>query len=104
MSQSTVLNVVHQEGAALMEAIRARADEVLRGPRDADPTRPATPTGPPVVVQLDEVKTKAQPHTGRKEIWAFTAVVRLAGGLTCWSTAPRRGCPGSWRRCSAGWG
>jgi hypothetical protein len=35
--------------------------------------------GPPVSVELDEVKVKAQPHTGRKEVWLFTAVVRLAG-------------------------
>jgi hypothetical protein len=32
------------------------------------------------VVQLDEVKTKAQPHTDRKEVWMFTAVVLMAGG------------------------
>jgi hypothetical protein len=32
-----------------------------------------------VVVELDEVKVKAQPRTGRKEVWVFTAVVRLAG-------------------------
>ena len=25
------------------------------------------------------MKVKAQPHTGRKEVWLFTAVVRLAG-------------------------
>jgi hypothetical protein len=31
------------------------------------------------MVELDEVKVKAQPHTGRKEVWLFTAVVRLAG-------------------------
>jgi hypothetical protein len=28
-----------------------------------------------VVVEPDEVKTKAQPSTGRKEVWTFTAVV-----------------------------
>lgn len=76
--RSTVLNIVHEEGAALLEAVRARADEALEAPQ-----RPSPPvgdaTGPPVVVELDEVKVKAQPHTGRKEVWLFTAVVRLAG-------------------------
>jgi hypothetical protein len=32
-----------------------------------------------VIVEPDEVKTKAQPSTGRKEVWTFTAVVLLAG-------------------------
>jgi hypothetical protein len=76
--RSTVLDVVHQEGAALLGAIRARADEVLKGPEPA-PTPAGEVAGPPVLVELDEVKVKAQPHTGRKEIWLFTAVVRLAG-------------------------
>jgi hypothetical protein len=40
-------------------------------PRDVDPGY--------VMVQPDEVKTKAQPATGRKEVWTFTAVVLVAG-------------------------
>jgi hypothetical protein len=32
-----------------------------------------------VIVEPDEVKTKAQPGTGRKEVWTSTAVVMLAG-------------------------
>jgi hypothetical protein len=32
-----------------------------------------------VIVEPDEVKTKAQPSTGRKEIWTYTAVVLTAG-------------------------
>jgi Uncharacterised protein family (UPF0236) len=32
-----------------------------------------------VIVEPDEVKTKAQPSTGHKEIWTFTAVVLVAG-------------------------
>src|SRR4051794_29738256 len=76
--RSTVLNVVHEEGTALLGAIRARADEALEAPgRTAAPAGGAT--GPPVLVELDEVKVKAQPHTGRKEVWLFTAVVRFAG-------------------------
>jgi hypothetical protein len=33
-----------------------------------------------VIVEPDEVKTQAQPSTGRKEVWTYTAVV-LVGGL-----------------------
>jgi hypothetical protein len=32
-----------------------------------------------VIVEPDEVKTKAQRSTGRKEVWTFTAVVLVAG-------------------------
>ena len=32
-----------------------------------------------VIVEPDEVKTKAQPSTGRKEVWTYTAVVLVAG-------------------------
>jgi hypothetical protein len=77
--RSTVLNVVHREGAALLEAVRARADETSRKAPGGSSPAPASPAeGPPVEVELDEVKVKAQPHTGRKEVWLFTAVVRLA--------------------------
>jgi hypothetical protein len=76
--RATVLDGVHEEGAALLGAIRARADEALKAPeRTPTPVREAA--GPAAVVELDEVKVKAQPHTGRKEVWLFTAVVRLAG-------------------------
>jgi hypothetical protein len=32
-----------------------------------------------VIVEPDEVKTKAQPASGRKEVWTYTAVVLVAG-------------------------
>ena len=32
-----------------------------------------------MIVEPDEVKTKAQPTTGRKEVWTYTAVVLVAG-------------------------
>jgi Uncharacterised protein family (UPF0236) len=32
-----------------------------------------------VIVEPDEVKTKAQPSTGRKEVWTYTTVVLAAG-------------------------
>jgi hypothetical protein len=77
--RATVLNVVHAEGAVLLEAVRARAEGALRAAPEPPPTAGAVAQGPPVVVELDEVKVKAQPRTGRKEVWLFTAVVRLAG-------------------------
>jgi Uncharacterised protein family (UPF0236) len=40
-------------------------------PRQVDPDL--------VIVEPDEVKTKAQPSTGRKEVWTHTAVVLVAG-------------------------
>jgi len=53
---------------------------------DAGPEPPPVPPGElrmvddgVVIVQPDEVKTKAQPSTGRKEIWTYTAVVLVAG-------------------------
>jgi hypothetical protein len=48
-------------------AFPAAADE----PREVDPGY--------VIVEPDEVKTKAQATTGRKEIWTYTAVVLVAG-------------------------
>ena len=47
------------------------AAAALDRPRQVDPD--------PVVVPLDEVKTKAPPPTGRKEVWTSTAVVPRAG-------------------------
>lgn len=32
-----------------------------------------------VIVEPDEVKTKAQPSSGRKEVWTYTAVILVAG-------------------------
>jgi hypothetical protein len=78
VSRSTVLGVVHAEGAALLGAVRARADEARSAPART-PAPAGDAAGPPVTVELDEVKVKAQPHAGRKEVWLFTAVVRLAG-------------------------
>jgi hypothetical protein len=88
--RSTFLEVVHREGAALLEAVRARAAEALKSSiRPPDPVGEAA--GPLTVVERDEVKVKVQPQTGREEIRLFTAVVRAAGGVTCWSPAPGTG-------------
>jgi hypothetical protein len=78
--RSTVLNVVHAEGVALLDAIGIRAVEALTTATGPPASGPAAPSqGPPVLLELDAVKVKAQPHVGRKEVWLFTAVVRLAG-------------------------
>jgi hypothetical protein len=44
-----------------------------------------------VVVEPDEVKTKAQHSTGRKEIWTFTAVVLVAGSRYAFAEATAEG-------------
>jgi hypothetical protein len=44
-----------------------------------------------VIVEPDEVKTKAQPSTGRKEIWTYTAVVLVAGLRYAFAAATAEG-------------
>jgi hypothetical protein len=130
IARSTVLNVVHQEGAELLAAQHQRAVAALeehpearavllpRPPADADTadadTAGAEPLGPAeesvpwsqiipvgftgaaaaaavatdepravdpgrVRVELDAVKTQAQPSTGRKQVLTFTGVVLVGG-------------------------
>jgi hypothetical protein len=135
LGRSTLIDIVHQEGAQLIAAQHARARAILDGasevqlsllgPAAADPDartglidddppvdeseearaewaqtpaewiatgflgcEPAMPVVPDqpravdegfVIVQPDEVKTKAQATTGRKEIWTYTVVVLVAG-------------------------
>lgn len=135
LGRSTIIEIVHQEGAQLIAAQRERARSVLDGasavqlawlgPPAADAVRdepsdvpscddaeedpaeweraPAEwaatgfpgcePTFPVpvardeprevdpgyVIVEPDEVKTPAQPSTGRKEVWTYTALVLVAG-------------------------
>ena len=52
-------------------------------PREVDPGS--------VIVERDEVKTKAQPSTGRKEVWTFTAVVLVAGWRSTFAEATPEG-------------
>ncbi len=52
-------------------------------PREVDPAS--------VIVEPDEVKTKAQPTTGRKEVWTFTAVVLVAGCRYAFAEATAEG-------------
>lgn len=51
-----------------------------------------------VIVEPDEVKTKAQPSTGRKEVWTYTAVVLVAGLRYPFAEATAEGL---WRQVSA---
>jgi hypothetical protein len=44
-----------------------------------------------VIVEPDEVKTKAQASTGRKEVWTFTAVVLVAGLRYAFAEATQEG-------------
>jgi hypothetical protein len=44
-----------------------------------------------VIVEPDEVKTKAQPSTGRKEVWTYTAVVLVAGFRYAFAEATAEG-------------
>jgi Uncharacterised protein family (UPF0236) len=44
-----------------------------------------------VVVEPDEVKTKAQGSSGRKEVWTYTAVVLVAGLRYCLAEATAEG-------------
>jgi len=44
-----------------------------------------------VIVEPDEVKTKAQPSSGRKEVWTYTAVVLVAGMRYAFAEATAEG-------------
>jgi Uncharacterised protein family (UPF0236) len=133
LGRSTIIEIVHQEGAELIAAQRRRARAALEGASESerallgpaaagavveelsdvppcdDPEEaqaeweqaqaewaatgfpgcePAFPVATDrrrevdpgyVIVEPDEVKTKAQPSTGRKEVWTYTAVVLVAG-------------------------
>src|SRR5512135_1006191 len=63
---------------------RAQAEWVATGFPGCEPMPPVTEEPRAVdpgyvIVEPDEVKTKAQPATGRKEVWTFTAVVLVEG-------------------------
>lgn len=63
----------------------APAGWVVTGFPGCDPSPPVSPDelravdDDVVIVEPDEVKTKAQPSTGRKEVWTYTAVLLVAG-------------------------
>jgi hypothetical protein len=64
---------------------QTQAEWIATGFPGCDPAFPVAKDEPRVVdegfviVEPDEVKTKAQPSTGRKQVWTYTAVVLVAG-------------------------
>ena len=70
---------------AQLEWEQAQAEWIATGFPGCEPAFPVAKDQPRavdegfVIVELDEVKTKAQPSTGRKEVWTFTSVVLVAG-------------------------
>jgi Uncharacterised protein family (UPF0236) len=74
-----------------------RAEWVATGFAGCEPAFPAAKDEPRVVdegfviVEPDEVKTKAQPSSGRKEVWTYTAVVLVAGLRYCFAEATAEG-------------
>ena len=70
---------------AQLEWEQAQAEWIATGFPGSEPAFPVAKDKPRavdegfVIVEPDEVKTKAQPSTGRKEVWTFTAVVLVAG-------------------------
>jgi hypothetical protein len=71
--------------AAQAEWEQTRAEWIATGFPGCEPAFPVAAGEPRavdegfVIVEPDEVKTKAQPSTGRKEVWTYTAVVLVAG-------------------------
>jgi hypothetical protein len=70
---------------AQVEWEQVQAEWIATGFPGCDPAFPVAADQPRevdegfVIVEPDEVKTKAQPSTGRKEVWTYTAVVLVAG-------------------------
>jgi Uncharacterised protein family (UPF0236) len=64
---------------------QTRAEWIATGFPGCEPAPPVAKSVPRVVdegfviVEPDEVKTKAQPSSGRKEVWTYTTVVLVAG-------------------------
>jgi hypothetical protein len=64
---------------------QTRAEWIATGFPGSEPASPMAPGRPRVVdegfviIEPDEVKTRAQPSSGRKEVWTYTAVVLVAG-------------------------
>jgi hypothetical protein len=84
-----------EEAQAEWEAIQA--EEIATGFPGCAPALPVGPDEPRlvddgfVIVEPDEVKTKAQASTGRKEVWTYTAVVLVAGMRYAFAEATAEG-------------
>ena len=76
---------------------QTRAEWIATGFPGCEPAFPVAKGDPRVVdegvviVEPDEVKTKAQPSSGRKEIWTYTAVVLVAGWQYAFAEATAEG-------------
>ena len=76
---------------------QAQADWIATGFAGCEPVLPIDKDEPRavdegfVIVEPDEVKTKAQPSSGRKEVWTYTAVVLVAGLRYCFAEATAGG-------------
>jgi hypothetical protein len=76
---------------------QVRAEWIATGFPGCDPAFPVAKDEPRVVdegfviVEPDEVKTRAQPSSGRKEVWTYTAVVLVAGLRYCFAEATAEG-------------
>jgi hypothetical protein len=76
---------------------QAQAEWVAPGFPGCEPALPVAPEQPRevdpgfVIVEPDEVKTKAQPVTGRKEVWTYTAMVLVAGWRYAFAEATPEG-------------
>jgi hypothetical protein len=76
---------------------QVQAEWIATGFPGCDPASPMARDEPRVVdegfviVEPDEVKTKAQPSSGRKEVWTYTAVVLVAGLRYCLAEATAEG-------------
>jgi Uncharacterised protein family (UPF0236) len=72
-------------------------EPVATGFAGCEPACPVAPGEPRavdegfVIVEPDEVKTKAQPSSGRKETWTFTAMVLVAGMQFAFAEASAEG-------------
>ena len=80
------------------------AEEIATGFPGCDPACPVDKDEPRAVddgyvsVEPDEVKTKAQPSPGRKEVWTYTAVVLVSGLKYAFAEATAEGL---WRQVGA---
>jgi hypothetical protein len=76
---------------------QAQAEWIATGFPGCEPAPPVAQDEPRavdegfVIVEPDEVKTKAQPSTGRKEVWTYTAVVLVAGSRYAFAEATAEG-------------
>jgi hypothetical protein len=76
---------------------QAQAEWIATGFAGCEPAFPMGKDDPRVVdegfviVEPDEVKTQAQPSSGRKEVWTYTAVVLVTGLRYCLAEATAEG-------------